>query len=196
MGTGIRPRRATRVPYDERHCVTCATVADVIDQTSPAVQTQEGEPRALATASSGTSSGASDSAIGAAANGAAPDGTAIPCGAQWATLAGHEHLLLGGPPVLSMREMAERAALNAPIQGSAADIVKIAMINVVDALSEAGLKSRLLVQIHDELLLEIAPGEADVAEKLVRERMEGAVALSVPLDVAVGVGASWQLAAH
>jgi len=81
----------------------------VIDQTSPAVQTQEGEPRALATASSGTSSGASDSAIGAAANGAAPDGTAIPCGAQWATLAGHEHLLLGGPPVLSMREMAERA---------------------------------------------------------------------------------------
>ena len=89
--------------------MTCATVADVIDQTSPAVQTQEGEPRALATASSGTSSGASDSAIGAAANGAAPDGTAIPCGAQWATLAGHEHLLLGGPPGLSMREMAERA---------------------------------------------------------------------------------------
>ena len=94
------------------------------------------------------------------------------------------------------REMAERAALNAPIQGSAADIVKIAMMNVASALANEGLATRLLVQIHDELLLEIAPGEADVAEKLVRERMEGAVALSVPLDVAVGVGASWQLAAH
>ena len=94
------------------------------------------------------------------------------------------------------REMAERAALNAPIQGSAADIVKIAMMNVVDALSEAGLKSRLLVQIHDELLLEVAPGEATALETIVRDKMATPVALSVPLDVAVGIGASWQLAAH
>lgn len=94
------------------------------------------------------------------------------------------------------REMAERAALNAPIQGSAADIVKIAMMNVVDALSEAGLTSRLLVQIHDELLLEVAPGEATALEAIVRDKMATPVALSVPLDVAVGIGASWQLAAH
>ena len=94
------------------------------------------------------------------------------------------------------REMAERAALNAPIQGSAADIVKIAMMNVADALSEVGLASRLLVQIHDELLLEVAPGEAAAVEALVREKMATPVELSVPLDVAVGIGASWQLAAH
>ena len=92
--------------------------------------------------------------------------------------------------------MAERAALNAPIQGSAVDIVKIAMINVVDALSEAGLKSRLLVQIHDELLVEVAPGEAAAVEAIVRDKMATPVELSVPLDVAVGVGRSWQLAAH
>jgi len=94
------------------------------------------------------------------------------------------------------REMAERAALNAPIQGSAADIVKIAMLDVASALSEAGLASRLLVQIHDELLLEIAPGEEETVEALVREKMASPVMLSVPLDVAVGIGASWQLAAH
>ena len=94
------------------------------------------------------------------------------------------------------REMAERAALNAPIQGSAADIVKIAMMNVADALFEAGLVSRLLVQIHDELLLEVAPGEAAAVEALVREKMATPVELSVPLDVAVGIGTSWQLAAH
>ena len=94
------------------------------------------------------------------------------------------------------REMAERAALNAPIQGSAADIVKIAMMNVADALSEAGLASRLLVQIHDELLLEVAPGEESAVEALVRDKMASPVTLSVPLDVAVGIGASWQLAAH
>ena len=94
------------------------------------------------------------------------------------------------------REMAERAALNAPIQGSAADIVKIAMMDVATALSEADLTSRLLVQIHDELLLEIAPGEKEAVEALVREKMASPVTLSVPLDVAVGIGASWQLAAH
>ena len=94
------------------------------------------------------------------------------------------------------REMAERAALNAPIQGSAADIVKIAMMNVATALAEAGLTSRLLVQIHDELLLEVAPGEAADVENIVRDKMATPVALSVPLDVAIGIGASWQLAAH
>ena len=94
------------------------------------------------------------------------------------------------------REMAERAALNAPIQGSAADIVKIAMMDVATALSEADLTSRLLVQIHDELLLEIAPGEEETVEALVREKMASPVMLSVHLDVAVGIGASWQLAAH
>ena len=94
------------------------------------------------------------------------------------------------------REMAERAALNAPIQGSAADIVKIAMMNVADALSEVGLASRLLVQIHDELLLEVAPGEAAAVEAIVRDKMATPVELSVPLDVAVGIGATWQLAAH
>lgn len=94
------------------------------------------------------------------------------------------------------REMAERAALNAPIQGSAADIVKIAMMDVASALEEAGLASRLLVQIHDELLLEVAPGEERAVEELVRDKMASPVTLSVPLDVAVGIGASWQLAAH
>ena len=94
------------------------------------------------------------------------------------------------------REMAERAALNAPIQGSAADIVKIAMMNVATALAEAGLASRLLVQIHDELLLEVAPGEAANVESIVRDKMATPVELSVPLDVAIGIGASWQLAAH
>ena len=94
------------------------------------------------------------------------------------------------------REMAERAALNAPIQGSAADIVKIAMMNVADTLSEAGLASRLLVQIHDELLLEVASGEAQAVEAIVRDKMATPVELSVPLDVAVGIGQSWQLAAH
>ena len=94
------------------------------------------------------------------------------------------------------REMAERAALNAPIQGSAADIVKIAMMDVAATLSEVGLASRLLVQIHDELLLEVAPGEEAAVEELVRAQMASPVTLSVPLDVAVGVGASWQLAAH
>ena len=94
------------------------------------------------------------------------------------------------------REMAERAALNAPIQGSAADIVKKAMIDVADALAESALASRVLLQIHDELLLEIAPGEAEVVEELVRARMSGAAQLSVPLDVSVGRGATWRAAAH
>ena len=92
--------------------------------------------------------------------------------------------------------MAERAALNAPIQGSAADIVKKAMIDVDSALTERTLASRILLQIHDELLIEVAPGEAEAVENLLKEQMGGAAELSVPLDVAVGRGRTWREAAH
>ncbi|MGW4510761.1 DNA polymerase I [Streptomyces sp. NPDC004393] len=94
------------------------------------------------------------------------------------------------------RETAERMALNAPIQGTAADIVKIAMLNVDRALDEAGLASRMLLQVHDEIVLEIAPGERRKAEELVRREMAGAVQLRAPLDVSVGDGADWESAAH
>jgi DNA polymerase-1 len=94
------------------------------------------------------------------------------------------------------REMAERMALNAPIQGSAADIVKIAMLRVDGALREAGLASRMLLQVHDELVLEVAPGEREQLEELVRREMGAAAELSVPLDVSVGSGATWQEAGH
>ncbi len=94
------------------------------------------------------------------------------------------------------REMAERMALNAPIQGSAADIMKVAMIRVHGALAESGLGSRMLLQVHDELVLEVAPGEADDVSELVRREMAGAADLSVPLDVSVGVGSSWETAGH
>ena len=95
-----------------------------------------------------------------------------------------------------VREAAERAALNAPIQGSAADIIKVAMINVDNALKDAGLKSRMLLQVHDELLFEVAPGERDEVEKLAREQMGNAYPLDVPLEVSVGFGRSWDSAAH
>ncbi len=94
------------------------------------------------------------------------------------------------------REMAERMALNAPIQGSAADIIKIAMLRVDQALRVSGARSRQLLQVHDELVLEIAPGEREDVEKLVREEMGRAVAMDVPLEVSVGVGRSWYDAAH
>ncbi|MCW2839615.1 MAG: polymerase [Aeromicrobium sp.] len=94
------------------------------------------------------------------------------------------------------REMAERMALNAPIQGSAADIIKVAMLNVERALDEAGLASRMLLQVHDELVLEVAPGEREQVEQLVRDEMASAAALSVPLDVSVGVGRTWHEAGH
>ena len=94
------------------------------------------------------------------------------------------------------REGAERMALNAPIQGSAADIIKVAMLRVEAALGEHRLGSRLLLQVHDELVLEVAPGERDQVEQLVREAMGGAAELTVPLDVSVGVGASWEQAGH
>ena len=94
------------------------------------------------------------------------------------------------------REMAERMALNAPIQGSAADIMKVAMIGVDRALTDAGATSRVLLQVHDELVLEVAAGERDDVEKLVRHEMGHAAELDVPLDVNVGVGHSWHDAAH
>jgi DNA polymerase I len=94
------------------------------------------------------------------------------------------------------REMAERMALNAPIQGSAADLIKIAMLNVDRAITEAGLGSRMLLQVHDELVFEVAPGEREALDALVRAQMGSAAELSVPLDVSVGTGASWHEAAH
>ena len=94
------------------------------------------------------------------------------------------------------REMAERAALNAPIQGSAADIVKMAMLDVQNRLDHSDLSSRMLVQIHDELLFEIAPGEEKQLRQLVHDGMEGVMKLRVPLEVAIGVGKTWKDAAH
>ena len=99
-------------------------------------------------------------------------------------------------PNRAVRDAAERAALNAPIQGSAADIMKIAMIRAYDALQEANLGSRLILQIHDELVVEIAPGEEKQATALVKDAMEHAVDMAVPLDVSTGIGSDWQLAAH
>ena len=98
--------------------------------------------------------------------------------------------------VRQRREMAERMALNAPIQGSAADIIKVAMLRVDDALRQAGLTSRMLLQVHDELVLEVAPGELEQVEAVVRSGMGGAVPLTVPLDVSVGVGRTWEDAGH
>jgi DNA polymerase-1 len=94
------------------------------------------------------------------------------------------------------REIAERMALNAPIQGSAADIIKQAMLNVERALIRENLKSRLLLQVHDELILEVVAGEEVVLTNLVRREMGSAFPLRAPLDVSVGIGKSWNEAAH
>ncbi|GAA2101182.1 DNA polymerase I [Microlunatus panaciterrae] len=94
------------------------------------------------------------------------------------------------------REMAERMALNAPIQGSAADIIKVAMLKVERAIDAAGMRSRMLLQVHDELVFEAAPGEAAALEELVREQMGHAAEMTVALDVSVGTGRSWHEAAH
>ncbi|EPD30524.1 DNA polymerase I [Gleimia europaea] len=94
------------------------------------------------------------------------------------------------------REMAQRAALNAPIQGSAADIIKVAMIHLDSALAESGLSSRVLLQVHDELVLEIKNSEKDEIQKLVKHAMSNAVALDVPLDVSMGIGDNWRSAGH
>jgi DNA polymerase-1 len=94
------------------------------------------------------------------------------------------------------REMAERMALNAPIQGSAADVMKVAMLATDAAIESAGLRSRLLLQVHDELIFEVAPGEAAQVEELAREHMAGAAELKVPLEVSVGIGPDWDAAGH
>jgi DNA polymerase I len=94
------------------------------------------------------------------------------------------------------REMAERMALNAPIQGSAADVIKVAMLAVDKALASSGLRSRMLLQVHDELIFEVAPGELADVEPLVTSAMRGAADLRVPLEVSTGTGRSWAEAAH
>ena len=94
------------------------------------------------------------------------------------------------------RQAAERAALNAPIQGSAADLIKVAMLNVQTGIESAGLKSRLLLQVHDELVLEIAPGEKNSVAEVVKAGMESAVTMSVPLEISMGFGPNWDVAAH
>ncbi|GAB2867304.1 DNA polymerase I [Actinocorallia aurea] len=94
------------------------------------------------------------------------------------------------------REMAERMALNAPIQGSAADIIKVAMIRVDKALRSSGLTSRMLLQVHDELIFEVAPGEREALQELVRTQMDGAYSLRAPLQVSMGTGRTWFDAAH
>jgi DNA polymerase-1 len=95
-----------------------------------------------------------------------------------------------------LRENAERAALNAPIQGSAADILKIAMLGIADDLRDGGLRSNLLMQVHDELVFEVASGELDALTQIVTQRMGHAADLRVPLDVQVGTGQNWDEAAH
>ncbi|MGB8020281.1 MAG: DNA polymerase I [Candidatus Nanopelagicales bacterium] len=121
-----------------------------------------------------------------------------------ARLTGYTETLLGRrrylPDLTSdnrqRREMAERMALNAPIQGSAADIIKVAMLRADRALADGGFRSRLLLQVHDELVVEVAPGEQEDVADLIRTAMTGAVELGVPLEVSVGLGPSWQAAAH
>lgn len=94
------------------------------------------------------------------------------------------------------RDIAERAALNAPIQGSAADLIKRAMLGVDQEIRDQGLASRQLLQVHDELVVEVAPGEAEAMEQILREQMHAAGELSVPLDVNVGSGTDWRSAGH
>jgi DNA polymerase-1 len=94
------------------------------------------------------------------------------------------------------REVAERMALNAPIQGSAADIIKLAMLNVQKAIEKEKLSSRLLLQIHDELILEVVKGEEEKISELVRREMGAAYPLNAPLDVNAGLGLTWHEAAH
>lgn len=95
-----------------------------------------------------------------------------------------------------LRDAAERMALNAPIQGSAADVIKVAMVQVAAALGDAHLSSRILIQVHDELVLEVAPGEREAVEAIVRREMGSAYPLAVPLSVGVGYGTDWRAAAH
>ena len=98
--------------------------------------------------------------------------------------------------IFQLRENARRAALNAPIQGTAADVMKLAMINVHSAMQEKSLKSQLLLQVHDELVFAVAPGELDTLRELAIDRMKNVVELSVPLEVHIGIGPNWELAGH
>ena len=90
-----------------------------------------------------------------------------------------------------MREFAKRAAMNAPIQGTAADLIKLAMINVAKALREGGFKSKMVLQIHDELIIKVYKEEKDKVYSLVKSTMENAMKLEVPLEVDGGFGKSW-----
>lgn len=94
------------------------------------------------------------------------------------------------------RENAERAALNAPIQGTAADIIKIAMLRIHHQLKKTNAKSRVLLQVHDELVVEIAPSELTTVKKLIEHEMDNAITLKVPLEVSTGHGPNWDAAAH
>lgn len=98
--------------------------------------------------------------------------------------------------IFQVRENARRAALNAPIQGTAADIMKMAMNQIQDAIETKQMQSRMLLQVHDELVFEVFPGEAKALEELVLDKMSNVVKLSVPLDVQIGTGKSWDKAAH
>ncbi len=98
--------------------------------------------------------------------------------------------------IFQIRENARRAALNAPIQGTAADIMKLAMTKIDEAMQSANLKSQMLLQVHDELVFEVAPGELETLKALVIDKMSNVVELSVPLEVQIGVGASWDAAGH
>jgi len=95
-----------------------------------------------------------------------------------------------------LREMAERAALNAPIQGSAADLIKKAMLGVQSRLEQENLKSRMILQVHDELIIEVIDSEIEAAQTILIEEMSSAASLRVPLDVQIGKGYSWHEAAH
>ena len=99
-------------------------------------------------------------------------------------------------PIFQLRENARRAALNAPIQGTAADIMKLAMIRVQAAITDAGLASRMLLQVHDELVFEVAPGELEQLKAIAIDCMSNVVKLSVPLEVHVGIGKTWDAAGH
>jgi DNA polymerase-1 len=99
-------------------------------------------------------------------------------------------------PIFQIRENARRAALNAPIQGTAADIMKLAMINIHYSMIQEEFKSRMLLQVHDELVFEVANGELERLRELVVNKMQDAVKLSVPLEVHIGIGKSWELAGH
>jgi DNA polymerase-1 len=98
--------------------------------------------------------------------------------------------------IFQIRENARRAALNAPIQGTAADIIKIAMNSINTSLTELKLKSRMLLQVHDELVFEVAPGELESLKVIVLEAMSNALTLSLPLEVHLGVGSNWDSAGH